>query len=275
MKQKHVNGIQLNIRWRDKQANFAQVSRFVANEAAKKLDLAGSLWILPEMFATGFDVGQDAMAEGHSGELEETAEFLSSLARKYGIWIQGSGVSLSEESSSRGPKMKMNLVQIYDPNGHNVLTYQKVHPFSYGGEDQRFTSGHGAKVFDWDGMTVCPVICYDLRFPELFRQGIGLGAQMFTVVANWPKQRQAHWAPLLRARAIENQAIVIGVNRCGRDQFHQYRGESLIFDHYGERLAVANHEEQLIQSELDLVALKTWRKEFSALEDMKINSFKE
>jgi omega-amidase len=116
---------------------------------------------------------------------------------------------------------------------------------------------------------VSPFVCYDLRFPEIFRNAIKKGAQVLTVIANWPEPREAHWLALLKARAIENQAFVIGVNRCGRDPKLAYSGRGQVIDPRGNVLADGGNAEGVFGAELDLASLAAYRKDFPALQDMR------
>jgi predicted amidohydrolase len=118
-----------------------------------------------------------------------------------------------------------------------------------------YTGGDQVCTFAWGGATVSPFICYDLRFPEVFRHGMRGGAEMLTVIANWPAPRIEHWVTLLRARAIENQAYVAGVNRCGNDPKLVYTGRSIIVDPHGAILADAASDERVISAAIDLPAL--------------------
>lgn len=271
MKHPQIHGIQLNIRWRSQSENYQRVQQVLENlEASQELQ-PDDLVVLPEMFSTGFDVGAQAMVEGVNHQLKGTDEFLSQMAQKFQIYLQGSGVSQALEGDFRGSPLKQNLVKVYHPSGREILVYQKVHPFSFGGEHLRFESGAGAQVFDWNGTLVAPIICYDLRFPELFRQAIDLGAEIFTVVANWPEARQSHWKPLLQARAIENQAYVLGVNRSGQDPYLNYLGESAFYSPQGVILAQLMDQEGILTSEVNLQELRNWRNEFPALQDRKLS----
>ena len=121
---------------------------------------------------------------------------------------------------------------------------------------------------------VAPFICYDLRFPEIFRHQTRLGAQVLVVIANWPAPRDTHWQTLLCARAIENQAYVIGVNRVGDDPNLTYAGHSLILDPRGETLAIAGESPQLIQANLQLETLTEYRQEFPVLRDLRPEYFR-
>ena len=115
---------------------------------------------------------------------------------------------------------------------------------------------------------MAPFVCYDLRFPEIFRSAVRRGAQVFVVIANWSVKREQHWVTLLQARAIENQACVVGVNRCGTDPKYAYSGHSMIIDAHGTVLAEVGNKETIISADIDLAALELWRKDFPALVDM-------
>ena len=128
--------------------------------------------------------------------------------------------------------------------------------------------GDRVVTFRWHDVTVTPVICYDLRFPETFRTGVERGAELFVVIANWPGERHLHWTTLLRARAIETQAYVVGANRCGADPNTSYAGGSVIIDPWGNILADAGAGEAVINAELDHEAQVRYRATFPALRDI-------
>jgi predicted amidohydrolase len=121
----------------------------------------------------------------------------------------------------------------------------------------------------WHDFQVAPFVCYDLRFPEIFRAAVKQETGLFVVIANWPSAREEHWLALLKARAIENQAYVLGVNRCGDDPKLHYSGRSQLIDPRGAILADAGESEGVISAELDLKALEEYRSSFPALADMK------
>jgi len=250
--------VQLDIVWRDKERNFRKV-----RELLQKHDLAGSLVILPEMFATGFDVELEGLSEGSAGQLQETGAFLSGLAQEFCCTVQGSGITPT------GNGRQWNIVAVYDTEGRCVSTYQKMHPFTYGGEHLRFEAGSKLISYVVNSLRVAPFICYDLRFPEVFRHATLAGAEVLIVAANWPAPRHAHWLPLLQARAIENQCYVIGVNRAGKDPRVAYMGESVVFSPKGERLALAGTDECVLEVEIDAVALREWRAKFPVLQDVR------
>lgn len=252
----HVAGVQLDIVWEDKNANHGKVRALVAAAELPK----GSLVCLPEMFATGFSMN---VAEVTQSAARETETFLASLAREYGVFVCGGVVVRNPDGHG------LNQSVTFGPDGGLAARYSKIHPFSYGGETEQYSAGTEVVTFRFGEAVAAPFVCYDLRFPEIFRHAVTKGAQLYLVIANWPEPRQAHWLALLKARAIENQAFVIGVNRCGRDPKHAYSGRSQILDPRGNLLADAGTAEGVFGAELDLESLIRYRKEFPALQDMK------
>ena len=133
--------------------------------------------------------------------------------------------------------------------------------------DSHYPAGSKPCVFQWQGTSIAPFVCYDLRFPELFRAALDDGAEMFVVIACWPAVRSEHWVRLLQARAIENLALVVGVNRCGSEPNLQFDGRSSAFDHLGKCLFEADGSEQVLTTRLDVAAMRKWREKFPALRD--------
>jgi predicted amidohydrolase len=250
-----VYGCQFDIAWEDKAANFERVLALLATARPE----AGSLVALPEMFSTGFSMRVPEIAET---ERQETAAFLSSLARAYQVFVIGGLVTQNEGGRGR------NEAAVFSPGGQEIARYHKMHPFSFGGETRYYESGERPILFSWDDFTVAPFICYDLRFPEVFRTAVRGGAELMVVIANWPQPRESHWTTLLRARAIENQAYVIGVNRCGHDPKLTYSGRTMIVDPRGEALADAGSQETVLSADLNLSSLQEYRRQFPALQDM-------
>lgn len=250
-----VFACQFDIAWEDKRANFAKVHRLIAEASPP----AGSLLVLPEIFATGFSMNIARVAEPSQGE---THAFLAALARDWKSYVIG-GVA----TTTAGSKCR-NEALVFDTSGHEIGRYCKQQPFTLGGERESYEPGERHVLVTCGEFTVAPFVCYDLRFPELFRPAVRDGAQVIAVIANWPRPRDAHWLALLRARAIENQAYVIGVNRSGNDPRFTYRGQSLIVDPHGNALAEAGEGEQVLSAELDLNELIDYRRKFPALADM-------
>lgn len=253
----NVIALQFDIIWENREANFDTVRRLLTKAAVKP----GALIVLPEMFSTGFSMNVATVAENKKSGTEK---FLSSIAWQYQSHVVGGLVS--KDPSSR---LGRNELAIYDPAGRPVALYQKNYTFSYTSESDHYQAGDGLALFKWHDFTVCPLICYDLRFPELFRSALRQGADLFTVSANWPDVRLRHWKTLLDARAIENLACVVGVNRVGNDPNNRYPGGSRIVDHHGRVLAEAGDSEAILCAELDFGDMQSWRREFPALEDIK------
>lgn len=252
----NIIALQTDIVWENKPANFDKVRRLLASASPAPGDLA----VLPEMFATGFNMNIPAVAESHN---QATELFLAQTARDYQIFLVAGLVAAGTDNKA------LNQAVVFTPQGDLLLRYTKIHPFSYADEDKYFAPGHELTLFNWAGFTVCPVVCYDLRFPELFRLAVCRGADLFVVVANWPKRRKLHWETLLRARAIENIACVVGVNRVGSDPNVSYSGQSQIIDPHGKILALADDQETALVAAPDLDDLKKLRERFPALRDLK------
>jgi predicted amidohydrolase len=251
-----VTAVQLDIAWEDKRANFEKVRRLVAGAGPE----AGGLVVLPEMFASGFSMNVAGIREG---EGRETGAFLAGIAKQYGIYMIGGLVSLGPDGRGR------NEAAVFGPDGRQVARYAKMHPFSFSGEDKHYAPGDRVVTCPIGEFTAAVTICYDLRFPELYRAATLAGADLLVAIANWPSAREAHWAALLAARAIENQACVVGVNRCGNDPKHAYGGRSRVLDPRGTVLADAGREEGSLTARIDHAGLVAYRREFPALADIR------
>lgn len=243
---------QLDIAWEDKEANYGQVHKLLQASRPEP----GSLIVLPEMFATGFSMNVAAIAEAETGATES---FVAALAREFGCSIVAGVVTK--------PGKGANQAVVYGPEGL-LARYTKIHPFSLGGELEHYERGRGIAFFEWQGLKVAPLVCYDLRFPELFRTAVQGGAEMFVVIANWPSKREQHWVTLLQARAIENLAFVVGVNRAGRDPQHVYPGRTMVVNPHGEILVDAGAEAKVVRAEIEPAVVRSWRQQFPALRDM-------
>jgi predicted amidohydrolase len=251
-----IIGIQLDGVWENKAANHDKVLSLLD----KAKPQAGALVVLPEMFATGFSMNVAAIHD----ESRETQDFLSLSAAERNIYLMG-GVVMKDEATGRG----RNEAVIYSPEGREVARYCKLQPFTLGGESEHYTAGERVCLFEWREFMAAPFICYDLRFPEHFRRAAARGANLIVVIASWPAVRDDHWVTLLKARAIENLAYVVGVNRCGQDPKHYHSGRSVIYDPHGRVMADAGGEEGWIEAQLELQPLLDWRRSFPALGDMR------
>jgi len=254
--------VQLDIVWEDKPANFRKVETLLDRISIE----VGSMIVLPEMFATGFSMNVAEIADSPEGE---TDRFLSRLAQNYQSVVVGGLVTRSPDG--RG----WNEAAAFDSTGREIARYSKMHPFSYAGETHYYVPGERIVTFPWGDFTAASFICCDLRFPEVFRHAVQRKTGLFVVLACWPQAREEHWITLLQARAIENQAYVVGVNRCGNDPTLTYSGRSRIIDPRGTIVAEAGDAEGIIQAEADFAALAAYRREFPALEDIRTEYRKE
>jgi omega-amidase len=249
-----VYAVQMDQAWEDKSANYAKAEAMLEKESPGP----GSLIVLPELFPTGYSINMQLTT---ADEPQKTEAFLRQLAQKYKSWVLAGNAQ--QKTSDKGG----NVAVTFKPDGEKVDTFTKLHPVKYYNEDKAYAAGEGIHVFPCQEFTLSPFICYDLRFPEVFRAAAFKGANLFVVIANWPKIRIDHWEWLLRSRAVENQAYTIGVNRIGNDPNLEYPGHSLILDPQGRSLAEAESEETILSADLDLQILLDWRETFPALKD--------
>ena len=257
--------VQFDIAWEDRAANFARVRELLARQPPEP----GDLVVLPELFASGFSMNVATIA---AAEPETTTAFLAELATTYDALILAGLATVDVDGRGRN-----HAIAVGPGCDRPLADYTKLHSFCLGGERaerHHYTAGADVLHFKWGHLQVAPFICYDLRFPEIFRRASALGAEVMAVIANWPASRVEHWLTLLRARAIENQAWVIGVNRCGRDPQVQYPGRSVIVDPHGVVVADAGHGERVVRAHVDPGDLLDYRREFPVLEDMRPDLFR-
>ena len=244
-----IIGLQYDIAWENPELNFRAVSKMLEQSPPQE----GTLVVLPEMFATGFSMNADLTRQ--AGKPSE--EFITGISEKYSCYTLG---GLVENAADGHP---YNYACLRNPNGTRALRYKKIHQFS----DERFNyaAGHRVCTVNIEGMSICPLICYDLRFPETFRKATLAGVELFIIIASWPSSRIEHWKTLLKARAIENQAYVLGVNRTGNSPEHEYNGQSILFDYTGKQIANLGDQEGIISAELSLEAIQEYRSKFPFL----------
>ncbi|MDF1809984.1 MAG: hypothetical protein P1U42_09845 [Phycisphaerales bacterium] len=258
--QAHI--VQLNIVWENKAANYGRVVDLLDSAPVE----SGDLIVLPELFDVGFTLNTK-IAIDHN---ESTLKFLKDLADTSGCTIHGSRALPSSTEAKA-----WNCATITSPNYDIPLCeYHKIHPFSFGRESESYIGDTELLQYEWDSghnkIRVCPAICYDLRFPELFRKGLLKGAEAFVIGANWPSPRIHHWRTLCIARAIENQAFVIAANRSGDDPHLPYPGNSLIVDPKGEVIAELGDQEAVLSAEIDPEIVQNWRSDFPVINDIKL-----
>ncbi len=248
--------LQMDIAWEDREANLRRAAALVEEAARAGADVAA----LPEMFSTGFSMNPADFAEPEDGR---TASSLSALAGRHGICLVAGFQTIRP-----GGGKALNSAHAYGRRGELLAGYGKLHPFSAAGEDRHFRAGDGPVVFGLDGVASSVFICYDLRFPEDFRK-VAARVVLIFVIANWPAEREDHWLSLLKARAIENQCFVAGVNRTGRDgNGVVYQGRSAIFGPWGNSLASAGSGEEVLLCEIDPGEAEKTRAKFPFLRDM-------
>ena len=244
-----VTIIQRNIEWANPALNVER-----ANEAIDR-NVGADLYVLPEMFSTGFCTQPEGIAEPSNSD---TLRWMQRKAAETNAAIAGS-VAIEEQGKY------YNRFYFVKPDG-SVTHYDKKHLFTYGGEHLRFTAGEERVIVEWRGVRILLEVCYDLRFP-IWARNRG-DYDMILYVASWPTPRVAAWSALLVARAIENQCYVAGVNRVGTDPACEYCGGSVIIDPYGKVIATcADNTECEATAEIDMQALEAFREKFPVLKD--------
>lgn len=249
MRPLRVTLVQQPLHWEDAQANR---ERF----AVRLAPLAGTtdLVVLPEMFTTGFSMAPERLAESDDGA---THEWLRSQARALDAAVTGSLIV-------RAGAGHYNRLLFMKPDG-TAERYDKRHLFRMAHEHERYAAGEQPLLVEWRGWRICPLVCYDLRFPVWSRRRPGLDYELLVYVANWPAARRGAWRALLPARAIENLSCVVAVNRIGADgQGIEYVGDSGAWNHLGEPLADLGSREAAHTVTLDGEALRAFRERFPA-----------
>lgn len=244
--------MQHDIVWRDGAATRARLAPRLERAAADGADLV----VLAEMFATGYAPRADDVAEPVDGP---STEFLRERAASLRCWVAGSIAVTLPDGSHR------NRFTAAGPNGE-LVTYDKRHLFTFADEHLQFAPGNDVVSFDVDGVRVTPFVCYDLRFADDFWR-LGPDTDLFVVVANWPSPRRAHWSALLRARAIENQCYVVGVNRVGEADGLPHAGDSAVIDPAGEVAASAASVETTLVVDITAATVRGVRERFPVLQD--------
>lgn len=224
-----------------------------------------SLICFPEYFATGFTLSPGKTAERASGP---TSEFLSQVATEHSCYVIGSSIM----KSSKDPKPR-NSALVFSPKGKKLVQYDKTHLFSPGGEKNTYSSGTKVSAFQVRDRLFSVLLCFDLRFPELFRILYEKNVSGIFVLANWPAARHHHWSTLLRARAIENQCFVFGVNRTGSDVRYRYSGGSAIIDPSGHVLS-QSRKSTVVSAEIDIEQPVRERHSFPVKKERQIHLYK-
>lgn len=246
---------QIDMGFEEKEKAMALCKKLLAEAKEKKVDFV----IFPEMTLAGFTLNPEAYGEERKNS--PTMAFFREEARKnhvavcYGLPVFENGVAT-------------NHCIIVDENGTELADYAKIHPFSFGAEAKHYIGGESLQFCEVKGVPVSPLICYDLRFPEIF-QIASVQAHIITVIASWPTPRREHWMTLLKARAIENQCFILGVNRSGEGGGLSYNGDSMAVSPTGEVLAHVEGGNGLTIAEIDLREVGAYRESFPVKADRK------
>jgi predicted amidohydrolase len=252
----YIIGIQADLFWEDPAKN-----RGFFEERINSLPENTDLIVLPEMFTTGFTMNPEKVAEKMDGP---SIIWMQKIAKEKKVAITGSLVITQHNNY-------YNRLVFVHPSG-KIETYDKKHSFRLAGENKVYTAGNLKLIVTYKGWNICPLICYDLRFPVWARNVENYDVLIF--MANWPVTRIKAWETLLKARAIENMSYVIGVNRTGVDQNdYEYSGNSLIIDYLGEEVAsLQKNEIGLVTATINKTNQNEIRKKLGFLNDQ--DSFK-
>ena len=237
--------------WEDKLANIKKIEQIIAN-----LNEAPDIVVLPEMFTTGFSLNAETLAEEYDGK---TLKWMSDLSEHKNFAVCGSYII-------RSAGKFYNRLSFVTPD-KETFYYDKRHLFSLGGENEIFTSGKTRQVINYKGIRFLPIICYDLRFPVWCRNRGDYDVMI--CVASWPEVRREAWNSLLKARAIENQCYVVGVNRTGTDNLGlNHAGDSVVLDFMGKTIGkVDAYNEGSATVDLSMSELKNFREKFPVWKD--------
>ena len=248
-----VAAIQHDIVWEDPDATREHVRPMIADAAGQ----GAQLIVLTEMYATGFSMNPDKIAEDEGGPNEQ---FLRQQAADHGVHIAASIAQRGPDGNYR------NNAVVAAPDGSVAARYAKIHPFSYAGEHERYAAGTQFVTVPVGELRVSLFVCYDLRFADEF-WALAHDTDLYVVPANWPQPRHEHWRALLCARAIENQAYVLGVNRVGLAKDLPHIGGSTLIDPMGTRLFEGGSDEAVLVAEADPKIIEKIRTNFPFLPD--------
>lgn len=249
-----VTLLQTDIRWAQPDENIREAQRLIDAQPG------ANLYVLPEMWSTGFATEPKGIACPEAGNA--ALHWMRETACQHQCAISGSLAIQLADGTYR------NRHYFADGRTDTLQYYDKHHLFTYGHENQYYTSGQQHTIVTFGGFRLLLLTCYDLRFPCWSRYADNREYDVILCVANWPQSRQSAWQVLTRARAIENQCYLIGVNRVGDDQYSHYAGASVVVDPIGRTIVQCRrHEVQALTASLDLAELQRRRTKFRVLDD--------
>jgi predicted amidohydrolase len=246
---------QISSVWEDPERTLQKAEVFVRHAASS----GAALICFPEQFATGWNPRPRKNIQDIHGSIVSS---LQTYAKDYGIGILGS----FRQANDPLPK---NTAVVIGSDGRILTTYAKMHLFSFGHEHEGNAPGTDLGMFTLDSLTCGIAICYDLRFPDLFRLYARKGVQAVFVPAAWPHTRIRHWELFIQARALENQMYIVGVNTTGKTPIEPYSGASMTADPQGTIISRANEAEQLLFCDLDPTVVMPARASFPVAKDRK------
>ncbi|HEY8908713.1 MAG TPA: carbon-nitrogen family hydrolase [Desulfosporosinus sp.] len=253
--------IQMDVTLGQSDANLIKMEKLVRKAASGEPDVV----VLPETWNTGYfpiDITEQATCSG-----KHAVEKMSKLARELQIYLVGGSISEIDDGQV------VNSAKVFNRQGVNIASYQKIHLFSPGEENKFYTEGNKVVTFDIEGHICGVIICYDLRFPELVRRLALDDVEILFVPAEWPHPRLDHWRTLQKARAIENQIFVIGCNGIGLGNGVKFCGHSSVISPWGEILEEAEEEEEILLVELDTDLINEVRKKIPVFADRRYSYY--
>lgn len=253
----HTALIQMDIQIGEPDVNFDRVVQKLTE--AVKQPQKPDLIVLPEMWNTGYAL-ESIRALADKGGVR-TKSILGEFARMHNVMIVGGSIA-----EKRGEHV-YNTMFVFDREGREIGCYRKIHLFRLMDEHIYLQSGGGPGNFELEGIPSGGMICYDIRFPELARSHALEGVKLLIIPAQWPHPRLHHWRTLLQARAIENQLYVLACNRCGASGDTRFFGHSMVIDPWGEILAEAGEEEQILYAGMDLHEVDKVRQKIPVFRD--------
>ena len=235
--------------------NILKIEKMISSMKSK-----ADLLIFPEMTLTGYTMNSMIFAEEIDGL---GTKYFINLSSRIKTDIFAGIIELDNEKA-------FNSLVHFDSFGLIKARYRKIHPYGFAGEDKNFGAGAETVITKIDQVKIGLSICYDLRFPELYRLYAKRNVDILVDIASWPVQRIEHWRTLLKARSIENQCFMVGVNRVGEDQYGSYNGCSSVFDPMGSEIIIEQDFEKIIVVEIDLNKVNEVREKLPFLKDIKL-----